>query len=177
MDHWPCRFTDLHAMVLALPGFAGDQESGEKILGPSRWPGSMSWRTSGDLFETVLRAFRDVDYGDHVLPALLQNFTPCSRTCSGPAGCSYMSILAIGASVSRWSRSRRTSGSPSLRRPDAAAHRCTRVGRSSIDFLYRGYNRSSRALGGGAGHGRHGTSTREGHPIPPDIPAVRELHD
>jgi FeS assembly protein IscX len=33
MDPLAVRFTDLHAMVLALPGFAGDpKKSGEKIL-------------------------------------------------------------------------------------------------------------------------------------------------
>jgi FeS assembly protein IscX len=33
MDPLSVRFTDLHAMVLALPGFAGDpKKSGEKIL-------------------------------------------------------------------------------------------------------------------------------------------------
>jgi FeS assembly protein IscX len=32
-DPLTLRFTDLHAMVLALPGFAGDpRKSGEKIL-------------------------------------------------------------------------------------------------------------------------------------------------
>jgi FeS assembly protein IscX len=32
-DPLSVRFTDLHAMVLALPGFAGDpKKSGEKIL-------------------------------------------------------------------------------------------------------------------------------------------------
>jgi len=33
MDPLKLRFTDLHAMVCALPGFAGDpKKSGEKIL-------------------------------------------------------------------------------------------------------------------------------------------------
>ena len=33
MDPFSVRFTDLHAMVMALPGFAGDpKKSGEKIL-------------------------------------------------------------------------------------------------------------------------------------------------
>ena len=135
-------------------------------------------------FETVLPVrFGDVDYaGIMYYPRFFQNFHAVFEDMFGARlGVPYMSILKerrIGFPMVKI----QTDFVQPFRFGDPMRLRieCTRVGRSSIDFLYRGFNGAAAepSVEARATVVTVNLDTMKAIAIPPDILAVlRELHD